>query len=107
GRRAEIMSILKSAGALDHFMHLQEELARTESQVEVLRQKHETAEALESGSLKLVVERANLLDRLRREYAEQATVIEDAVLTFRRISSQMYEEGKEGKLRIEPTDNGP
>jgi uncharacterized protein YydD (DUF2326 family) len=107
GRRAEIMSILKSAGALEHFLLLQAELARTESQLEALRQKHETAAALESGGLKLRVERAHLLERLRQDYVEQASVIEDAVLTFRRISSQLYEEGKAGTLTIEPTENGP
>lgn len=106
-RRAQIMEILHSSGALEHFTALQGEVARTEAEVEVLRHKYEAAEALESGSIKLKVERGRLQERLHQDYSEQAEVVERAILTFQKISSSLYEESKAGSLTINPTDNGP
>jgi len=106
-RRSEVMAVLRSAGALEHFVAIQGELSKAEAKAEALKQKYDAAEALETGDLKLKVERAHLVERLRQDYAEQSTVIEDAVLTFRDISSRLYEDDKAGTLTIIPTDNGP
>jgi uncharacterized protein YydD (DUF2326 family) len=106
-RRAEVMTVLKSAGALEHFSALQGELSRAESHSEALRQKYESAEALETGDLKLKVDRAHLMERLRQDYEEQSPAIEEAVLMFRDISSRLYEDDEAGTLAIIPTDNGP
>jgi uncharacterized protein YydD (DUF2326 family) len=106
-RRSEVMNILASAGALEHFTALQSELTRAEVASETLRQRHDAAETLEAGDLSLTVERAILVDRLRREYAEQEEVLQEAVLTFRYISAQLYEYDKAGTLTITPAENGP
>jgi uncharacterized protein YydD (DUF2326 family) len=106
-RRAELMSILKSSGALEHFLSLQGELSKAESHAEAVRQKYSAAEALESGGLKLKVERALLVERLRQDYTEQEKVIEEAVLTFREISSRLYGNDQAGTLTVTPTENGP
>lgn len=106
-RRSELMAMLKTAGALEHFTALQAELSRSESHVEELRRKYDVAEALESGGLKLKVERAHLLERLRQDYTEQDEVIREAVLTFSEISSGLYGNDNAGSLTIRPTDNGP
>jgi uncharacterized protein YydD (DUF2326 family) len=106
-RRAELMAVLKSAGALEHFMALQGELTKAETAAESLKQRHDVAEALETGDLKLKVERAQLVERLRQDYSEQSAAIEDAVLTFRNISSLLYEDDQAGVLTITPTANGP
>ncbi|MGE5784842.1 MAG: ABC-three component system protein, partial [Myxococcales bacterium] len=106
-RRSEIMSILTSSGALEHFTALQGELSKTEAQLEVLRQKHETAEALESGGIRLKSERTRLVERLRQDYEEEEKVIEDAILTFNSISSALYDVEASGKLTLTPTENGP
>jgi uncharacterized protein YydD (DUF2326 family) len=107
GRRSDVMRILRSSGALDHFVVLQAELSKAEAAAEAVKQRHEAAEALETGDLKLKVERAHLVERLRQDYTEQAQAIEDAVLTFRDISAQLYEDDQAGTLTITPTDNGP
>lgn len=107
GRRSEVMGILKSAGALEHFMALQGELTKVEAHAESLKQKFDAAEALETGNLKQKVERARLVERLRQDYTEEAEAIEKAVLTFRDISSRLYEEEHAGSLTITPTENGP
>ncbi len=106
-RRAEIMGILNAAGALEHFTALQGELTKVDTQVEVLRQKHETAEALESGGLKLKAERTRLIERLRQDYSEEEKVIDDAILTFSSISTALYEDDASGTLTLTPTENGP
>ena len=101
------MTTLRSAGALEHFMALQAELTKAEAHAESVKQRYDAAEALETGDLKLKVERARLVERLRQDYAEQGSVVEDAVLTFRNISSRVYEDDQAGTLTITPTDNGP
>lgn len=106
-RRSEVMTVLRSAGALEHFTALQGELTKAEAHAETLKQKFDAAEALETGNLKLKVERAQLVERLRQDYTEQAAVIEKAVLTFTDISSRLYEDDKAGALTITPTENGP
>jgi uncharacterized protein YydD (DUF2326 family) len=107
GRRSEVMGILRSSGALEQFIALQGELSKAEAQAQAIAQRHEAAEALETGDLKLKVERARLVERLKQDYSEQDAVIEEAVLTFRDISSQLYEDDKAGTLTITPADNGP
>src|SRR5450631_2278319 len=47
-RRRQIMTILRSGGALEHYTSLREEAGRTEAEVESLRQRLETAERIES-----------------------------------------------------------
>ena len=42
-RRSELMSILKSSGALEHFVALQAELTKMEATAEALRQRHESS----------------------------------------------------------------
>lgn len=106
-RRAEIMQILNASGALDHFTALQAEVARAEVELETLRQKFETADALESGTTKLKMERARLQERLREDYTEQLNVVKQAILTFQRISSALYEDKAAGSLTLTATENGP
>ena len=106
-RRAQVLGILKSSGALDQFTALQGEVVRTEVAVETLRQKYDAAEALESGTLKLKMERTHLQERLRQDYSERESIVNEAILTFQEISSSLYEESKAGSLTLNPTENGP
>jgi uncharacterized protein YydD (DUF2326 family) len=106
-RRGEIMQILEANGALEHFSALQAEITRAEVELETLRQKYETADALESGTTKLSMERGRLQERLREDYTEQQDVVKNAILTFQRISSALYEDTAAGSLTLTPTENGP
>jgi len=106
-RRAEIMLILNASGALDHFTALQAEVAKVEVELATLRQNYETADALESSTTKLKMERARLRERLREDYTEQKDVVNKAILTFQRISSALYEDVAAGSLTLTPTENGP
>ena len=104
-RRAQIMGMLKSYGALDHFAKLQGEVGRFESEVESLRQRFETAENLEGTKSELEIERNRLLLRLRRDFAEQKERLSDAILAYEQISRQLYEDA--GSMLVDETSNGP
>lgn len=104
-RRADVMGILKSHGALDQFQRLQAESSQQAAQVASLRQRFDAAEKLESTKTELDVERNLLTLRLQRDFTEQSTRIGDAIRAFEDISSQLYESA--GSMQIDPTANGP
>lgn len=104
-RRAEIMGILKSHGALDQFLKLQGELGRLESEVESLRQRFEAAEQLEGTKNELEIERNRLTIRLRRDFAEQKDRLSEAIVAFEETSQRLYESA--GSMTIDETSNGP
>lgn len=104
-RRAEIMGILKSHGALDQFLKLQGELGRLESEVESLRQRFEAAEQLEGTKNELEIERNRLTIRLRRDFAEQNDRLSEAIVAFEETSQRLYESA--GSMTIDETSNGP
>jgi uncharacterized protein YydD (DUF2326 family) len=104
-RRAEIMGILKSHGALDQFLKLQGELGRLESEVESLRQRFEAAEQLEGTRNELEIERNRLTIRLRRDFAEQNDRLAEAIVAFEETSQRLYESA--GSMTVDETSNGP
>src|SRR5262249_12512433 len=81
-RRRQIMSILSSGGALEHYTNLREEVGRAEAEVEGLRQRLETAERIESTKAELDIERANLTKALRDDLHERADTLREAILAF-------------------------
>lgn len=104
-RRAEIMGMLKSHGALDHFTELQSEVGRLESEVESLRQRFEAAEKLEGIKSELEIERNRLLLRLRRDFTEQKERLSEAILAYEQTSRRLYEDA--GSMLVNETSNGP
>lgn len=104
-RRAEIMGILRSPGALDQFLKLQGELGRLESEVESLRQRFEAAEQLEGTKNELEIERNRLTIRLRRDFSEQKDRLAEAIVAFEETSQRLYESA--GSMTVDETSNGP
>jgi uncharacterized protein YydD (DUF2326 family) len=104
-RRTEIMGILKSSGALDHFTKLQGEVGRIEVEVESLRQRFEAAEKLEGTKNELAIERNRLLLRLRRDFMEQKERLSEAILAYQQTSERLYEDA--GSMQVNETFNGP
>ena len=105
GRRRQLMEILQSGGALEHYARLQEEAGRAEADAEGLRQRLATAERIESTKAELDIERARLLKALQSDLHERQEVIADAILVFEELSNALYE--KAGSLTISATPNGP
>ncbi|TAJ95126.1 MAG: DUF2326 domain-containing protein [Gammaproteobacteria bacterium] len=104
-RRATVMGVLRSHGALDQFSQLQGEAGRIEATVESLRQRFEAAEQLEGTKNELEIERNRLTLRLRRDFAEQRTRLSEAILAFEETSKRLYESA--GSMTVEETSNGP
>ncbi|MEI6166737.1 MAG: ABC-three component system protein [bacterium] len=104
-RRAEVMSVLDSHGALEQFAKLQGEAGRLESEVASLRQRFESAEQLEGTKNELEIERNHLAIRLRRDFSEQKGRLAEAILAFEETSKRLYESA--GSMTIEETSNGP
>lgn len=104
-RRAAVMEILRSHGALDQFSKLQSESGRIEAEVESLRQRFEAAEQLEGTKNELDIERNHLTLRLRRDFAEQRVRLSEAILAYEETSRRLYESA--GSMTVEETANGP
>lgn len=104
-RRRQIMGVLRSGGALEHYTSLREEVGRAEAEVEGLRQRLDTAERIESTKAELDIERANLTKALRDDIHERADLIREAILAFESLSESLYE--KAGSLTISETGSGP
>jgi uncharacterized protein YydD (DUF2326 family) len=104
-RKAEIMMILNSHGALEEFLNLQSELTKVEAEKEALHQQYVTAEQLEKGKTELEIDRKRLEMRLKQDYSEQADVLNRAIVLFEQISSALYENA--GSLVIDASSNGP
>lgn len=104
-RRRQIMGVLRSGGALEHYTSLREEAGRAEAEVEGLRQRLDTAERIESTKAELDIERANLTKALRDDIHERADIIRESILSFEALSESLYE--KAGSLTISETGSGP
>ena len=104
-RRAGILNVLATHGALDQFSKLQAAAARKEAEVESLRQRFATAEQLEGTKNELEIERNRLTLRLRRDFAEEKESLSEAILAFEETSKRLYESA--GSMTVEETANGP
>jgi uncharacterized protein YydD (DUF2326 family) len=105
GRRRQLMGMLQSGGALEHYAALQQEAGRAEADAEGLRQRLTTAEQIESTKAELDIERARLLKTLQDDHHERQSIIEEAILVFEDLSNALYE--KAGSLTVSATPNGP
>lgn len=104
-RRGQIMEMLKTGGALEHYTGLREELGRAEAENEMLKERLETAEAFESTKTELDMERTRLVTALRDDIHERDHIVREAILSFEELSSSLYE--STGSLTIADTPRGP
>ena len=104
-RRSQVMGLLKSGGALEHFTSLREELGRAESEVTTLKERLETAERLESAQTELELQRNRLVQQLRDDIRERDQSVKEAILGFEDLSESLYE--RAGSLTLSDTPSGP
>jgi uncharacterized protein YydD (DUF2326 family) len=104
-RRAELMTLLRSHGALDQFVALQAEHGRLQADTETLRRRFEAASQLESTNSSLEADRVRLVERLRQEFVERSAVLDEAIRVFSNVVEELY--GEPGQLEFHPTHNGP
>ena len=104
-RRGQLMGLLKSGGALEHYTALREELARITAEVETLGQRRSLVGRLDSTRTELDLERARLVQVLRDDIHEREQIVREVILTFEALSQSLYEQA--GSLTISDTPNGP
>ena len=104
-RRAQVMAVLSSTGALEQFTQLQSELGRLEGHAENLKRQTVAARQMEQTRLELDIEAAELELRLGRNHEEQRERIEEAQLIFAHVSRSLYEEA--GTLTVNNKLSGP
>lgn len=104
-RRAQLLSELRTHGALDELASIQAELARQEAEAEVLRKRYDAASQLEGTSASLKLERGQLLLRLQRDHRERGAQLRKAIVAIESLSGELYEHP--GKFLIDATENGP
>ena len=104
-RRTQIMGLLKSGGALEHYTGMREELGRVEADVEMLRTRRGLIERLDSAKTDLELERTNLVKALRDDIHERESIVRQVILGFEDLSHSLYE--RAGSLTISDTPNGP
>ena len=104
-RRGQIMELLKTGGALEHYTGLREELGRAEAESEMLKERLETAERFESTKTELDMERTRLVTALRDDIHERDHIVREAILSFEELSRSLYESA--GSLTIADTPSGP
>ena len=89
-RRRQVMEILRSGGALEHYTDLREELGRIEAQSESLRERLELAERMERTKTEQDLERARLVQVLRDDIRERGEIVREAILQFESLSESLY-----------------
>lgn len=104
-RRRQIMELLQSGGALEHYTRLREELGRTEGESEMLRERLKIAERLETSSTEIDLKRAQLLRALQDDIRERDEIVGEAILQFEELSEALYE--RAGSLTVSATKAGP
>ena len=104
-RRRQLMGILQSGGALEHYSSLQEEVGRAAAHAETLRNQLEIAERIESTKAQLDMERARLQKSLQADLHERQDLLNEAIVIFESLSNALYE--RAGSLTVGATDNGP
>lgn len=103
--RSEILSLLKSHGALEQFYKLQASFAKAESRVELLKEKLKLTENLDVQKTDIKIDKGILKKKTLLDHSERNEAIKEAVVTFGYISEALYDQP--GRFTIESTDNGP
>ncbi|MFM7021349.1 MAG: ABC-three component system protein [Flavobacteriales bacterium] len=103
--KSEILQTLQSHGALDQHMRLQKKLIKMEADVQTLNEKHRMITSLDSDSADLKRERMALQKNLQLDYIERKKVIDEAIISYSKISEELYDEP--GKFIVGTTVYGP
>jgi uncharacterized protein YydD (DUF2326 family) len=104
--RRDILRTLEGRGALEDFLRLQSELAALEASAASLRERFKAAEALESDSTQLEIDRSNLKRRLQEDYRERKDILDRAILIIAETIGELYDD-RTGRFVVEATENGP
>jgi uncharacterized protein YydD (DUF2326 family) len=103
-KRAELMEILKTHGALEEYSKLQDRASVLKQQLEEVKNRKENLRRFEEGKSTLKIAKEELFQAARRDYAERMPRVEKAIKFFNRNSEGLYAEP--GYLSIDVTETG-
>jgi uncharacterized protein YydD (DUF2326 family) len=102
--RAEVMSLLRTHGALDEFTKHQNDLSEKKAKLEALKEKIADIQSMTKKSKELKSKRIALDSRLARDFEESKGVWEKAIEGFNENSLALY--NNPGNLIINISENG-
>jgi uncharacterized protein YydD (DUF2326 family) len=103
-RRAELMAILKTHGALEEYTGLQKRVLEQKEKLVEIRNRIENLKRFEEGKSSLKIAKEELFQNIRRDYKERLPHIGNAIKLFNRYSESLYSEP--GILSIDVTETG-
>lgn len=103
-KRAELMSVLSTHGALEEFTVLQERLFKKKAQLETIHQRISDIQEISTKKKEIKTEKLKLETKLQRDYEQSRTKWEQAIAGFNENSQALYSES--GNLIINISDNG-
>ncbi len=103
-KRAELLGILKTHGALEEYSMLQNRVVTLRQQLEEVRSRIKNLEAFEEGKSVLKIEKEGLLQKTHRDYQERKIQLDNARKYFNKNSESLYSEP--GTLSIDIKDTG-
>ncbi len=103
-RRAELLRILQSHGALDEFSVLQERVVEKKEQLEIIKNKISNIQEMAQRKKEIKASKIELETKLQRDYEQNRPEWEKAITLFNENSQALYNEP--GNLVINTTDNG-
>ena len=106
-RKSELLKILNSGGALEQYTLLQREYSRLQAEADSLKQQLDIVEKIESEQNRSEIERRQFMERLRQDFHERSSTLEEAIVLFEELSEALYEQERSGHLTIDSTSNGP
>lgn len=103
-KRADLLRLLLTHGALEEFSILQERVVEKKAQLEVTRNKISNVREMAQHNKDIKASKIELETKLQRDYEQNRTEWEKAIALFNENSQALYDEP--GNLIINTTDNG-
>lgn len=104
-RRTEILTLLKTHGALQHYSKLQSELSRAEARAEQIKRQQALLNEVAERVAQFKIDEQRLFLRLQRDFTENEQLLKDAIRAFEEASRALYENA--GNLNVYATETGP
>ncbi|MDQ1255146.1 MAG: hypothetical protein QG646_4425 [Euryarchaeota archaeon] len=103
-KRSDLLSILKTHGALEEYVKLQDRMNTLKQDLESIKNKIENTKKFDEGKSILKIEKEQLLQIARRDSNERKSLVEEAIQIFNEYSENLYSEP--GILSIDTRDTG-
>jgi len=103
-KRAGLLNVLKTHGALDEYVELQNRNTELKQQLNDIESRIQNLKKFETGISELKIEREELLQKARRDFDERQSIADKARLLFNYNSENLYAEP--GRLNIDLSETG-